>query len=107
MIPYPPINFTGPATPKETVKGSLRPEPRRLHELKIEERFLNEVLRGEKRAEFRKNDRGFQAGDYLLLKADDDYTGLVRVTHILHDFDFKELPEGYCILSIELILPLR
>jgi len=79
------------------------PPPKRLHELKIKDDFIHPVISGEKKAEVRKNDRDYQAGDYLLLTSGEGTRCLVLVTHVLHDYDFKELPEGFCVLSIERI----
>ncbi len=39
-----------------------------VHELKIEAPYFEAVLRGEKKFEIRKNDRGFQKGDIVVLK---------------------------------------
>jgi len=60
----------------------------------------------------RKNDRNYAVGDILILKlweprADNEghfvlnETVVKRVTHILHDYDFSNLPDGWCILSLE------
>lgn len=38
-----------------------------IHELKIQEAFYEAVLSGDKTFEIRKNDRGFQKGDTLIL----------------------------------------
>lgn len=58
-----------------------------VHELKIGPMFFNAVSSGNKKAEFRKNDRDFKCGDFLLLRAwEGKYTGpkvLVAITHIL------------------------
>lgn len=49
------------------------------HELKCHEEFYEAVISGHKTFEIRKNDRGFQAGDLLLLRETDnkgiEYTG--------------------------------
>ena len=75
------------------------------HELKCWPNEFNAVLRGQKKFEFRKNDRDFRAGEYLLLRewepTEDKYSGLelrVYITYILTE-GFG-LPEGYCIMSI-------
>lgn len=76
------------------------------HKLKTLPEYFQAVKRGEKRAELRRNDRGFAVGDTLLLEEWDDvteaYTGRwfrVRVTHVLADGPW--LTPGYAMLSIE------
>jgi hypothetical protein len=77
----------------------------KVHELKCWPPYLREIQGGEKTFEFRKNDRGFQVGDLLLLKEwipeTNEYTGtecFVKVTYGL--FQGFGLPDGYCILQI-------
>jgi hypothetical protein len=78
-----------------------------IHKLKIDPKWFAAVEVGIKRAEIRKNDRGFRVGDVLLLQEwNKGYTGrecLVRVTHILHDYEFRGLANGYVALSISLL----
>ncbi|HCR1148693.1 TPA: DUF3850 domain-containing protein [Klebsiella aerogenes] len=58
-----------------------------VHSLKIGPLFYADVLSGHKKAEFRKNDRKFKRGDFLLLREwEGEYTGnklIVKITHIL------------------------
>ena len=60
------------------------------HELKIRSEFLKEIWKGNKKAELRLDDRGFNLGDVVLLKewkpAKKVFTGrgtYVRITHIV------------------------
>ncbi len=79
-----------------------------IHELKINEKYFSEVVKGRKKVEIRKNDRDFKVGDYLALneiKNNDlpfpEYTGrsfMVKITHILEDETY--LQPGYAALSI-------
>ena len=76
------------------------------HELKILPQFFQAVWEGKKKAELRKDDRGYKTGDVLILREWDgtEYTGggiAVRVTHILRNCAEYGLADGYCILSIE------
>lgn len=75
------------------------------HKLKTWPEHFNDVWRGDKTCELRKNDRDFSAHDNLLLQEyepeSESYTGreiLVHVWHMLEDF--TGLEKGYCILSI-------
>lgn len=75
------------------------------HNLKILPEHFHDVVRGKKKAELRKDDRGYKVGDVLLLKewTGEKYTGAlcsVTVTHILRNCPEYGLADGYCILSI-------
>jgi hypothetical protein len=78
-----------------------------VHELKCWPEPFNAILRGEKRYEVRKDDRGFEVGDRLRLRAWDPSTGaylgsdlFARVTYLSRGPDWG-LPEGLVIMSIE------
>lgn len=74
------------------------------HELKTAQPYFDMVATGKKKFELRKNDRGFQTGDVLILheiQKGGNYNGndvAVRVIGILQDY--PGLEDGYCILSI-------
>lgn len=75
------------------------------HHLKILPNYFEAVWSGDKRAELRKDDRGYEVGDVLHLHEWDGekYTGnaiTVTVTHILRRCSTYGLMDGYCILSI-------
>lgn len=79
----------------------------KIHDVKLLTAYFDDVRRGRKKAELRKNDRNYAVGDMLLLREYDgqDYTGrkmLVQITHILQGCGFG-LAEGYAVLSIELV----
>ena len=76
------------------------------HDLKILPEHFQAVWDGRKRAELRKDDRGFEVGDILALREwnGEAYTGsgiAVRVTHILRNCPEYGLADGFCILSIK------
>lgn len=80
------------------------------HELKTTAPHFEHVRSGAKRAEIRKDDRGFAIGDVLVLKEYDaascSFSGReveVRVTHVLSGFE--GLAAGYVALSFELRQP--
>jgi len=85
-----------------------------IHDLKIDLKEHYSLRDGTKRFEIRKNDRNFQAGDILHLKATLytgaemaegkplQYTGeemLVKVSQIIHG-PIYGLAEGWCIMSV-------
>lgn len=74
------------------------------HDLKILPIYFEEVLKGIKTFELRKNDRNFKTEDILRLREflNGEYTGrevLRRVTYILGGGNYG-LEEGYVILAI-------
>ena len=69
------------------------------HELKIEKRWLDRIITGEKRAELRLNDRDFQAGDTMGLTAPNGEAVGVVITHVLSEVD--GLYSDYAILSFK------
>lgn len=85
----------------------------KIHDLKIAPDHFIGVFSGQKKAEYRLNDRGFQVNDVLLLREiySGAYTGrsiCAVITHILDIDDFHDFPDnapfaGYVMLSIDLI----
>lgn len=77
-----------------------------VHDLKIGPLFFAEVTAERKKAEFRKNDRNYQCGDFLLLREwDGEYSGkelLVKVTHILPVDKFIPECGDWVMLSIHI-----
>lgn len=80
------------------------------HELKTTQPHFERVRSGAKRAEIRRDDRGFAVGDVLVLReydpATDSYSGRtveVHVTHVLAGFE--GLAAGFAALSFELRQP--
>lgn len=77
----------------------------KLHELKTWPASFRAVKAGKKTAEFRRNDRDFQEGEWAYLREwspETDYTGeemYVRITHVLNGPAFG-VPEGFAMLSI-------
>lgn len=78
------------------------------HNLKILPEHYSAVCAGVKRAELRKNDRDYRAGDTLDLcewdKDDESFTGNYISVTVTHVADVSEWMPGYVLLSIELAL---
>lgn len=75
-----------------------------IHSLKTEKRFFEDVKSGKKNYEIRKNDRGYEVGDYLALNEweNDAFTGrdvLVKVTYILDEE--RICKEGFVAMAIK------
>ena len=75
-------------------------------ELKITPEHFQAVWDHKKKAELRKDDRGFEVGDIIVLKEWNGsmFTGsgyAVQITHILRDCPEYGLMKGYCILSFK------
>lgn len=77
------------------------------HYLKTESEYYQEVKRGVKTFELRKNDRNFMPGDmvYLAETINGQYTGEElppkEIIYILHGGKYG-LEEGYCIMQLEI-----
>ena len=81
------------------------------HELKCDKDAFEEIKNGNKNFEYRKNDRNFKKGDFLVLHEYDpvkkEYIKtngkvaniLVFVTYILYGPDYG-IPKEYCVMSI-------
>ena len=85
-----------------------------VHQIKSWPKYFEATLHGEKTAEFRRNDRDYIEGDYLLMrewnpeKAEQKpYTGrylLAKITHIMEPEEpWIGIPPGYIILSIKVL----
>jgi hypothetical protein len=79
------------------------------HELKSWPSQFQAMWTGRKRAEFRRDDRGYEVGDLLELREWDPderrYTGFrltARVTHLVRGPEFA-VPAGFAVLSIEVL----
>ena len=80
-----------------------------IHELKIWPQFFQTVSDGRQKAEIRRDDRGFEIGDLLILKEwmpdlkkHTNRECRVRVTDIVHaDPALEGIEDGFCLLSIE------
>ena len=83
------------------------------HKLKIEKRWLDRIIAGEKTSELRYNDRDFQKGDRVFMewtapygRATDKDPGplsagiTVTITHVLTEV--PGLDEGYAVLSFKI-----
>lgn len=87
------------------------PEGPQRHELKVWPEYYAAIDAGKKTLELRKDDRGFQVGDSLLLREFDPKTGIYGescervVTHIVQGGHFG-IADGYVAMSIsEAIVP--
>jgi len=76
-----------------------------VHDLKILPQYFEEVIKGHKRFELRKDDRDYKVGDLLVLREfkDGKYTGRkagqFAIRYILRDCPEYGLKDGYCIIG--------
>jgi ASC-1-like (ASCH) protein len=74
------------------------------HNLKTWPEYFQAVVDGKKTFEIRKNDRGFQVGDELLLQEYDPkeeaYTGRQAIAVVRYMTDFGQ-QDGYVVMAIE------
>lgn len=77
------------------------------HTLKIQDRFYNDIARGLKTFEVRKNDRNYKVGDLIKFvdvngKDFQNYAmRIYEITYILTHEDFEPIPEDYVVFSIK------
>ena len=71
----------------------------RHHDLKIERAYLDQICSHRKRFEIRKDDRDFQVGDTMTLKAIDG--GASVYCEIIYKSTYMQ-QEGYCVLGFTL-----
>lgn len=80
-----------------------------IHKIKLNEKFCDAVLEKRKTFEIRKNDRGYQTGDYIqFIPIEDDCT-LRCIEHPLKDKTYEitymlngwGLPSDYVVFSIK------
>ncbi len=78
----------------------------RLHTLKIKDKYYEEVEKGSKPFELRKNDRDYKVDDLInfdVINAHGDIKhtdGVYQITYILKDVPEYGLDKDYCILGI-------
>ena len=80
-----------------------------IHRIKIRESFADAVYRGDKSFEVRKNDRGYQAGDYVRFTVLYDSDGLDMISHPLHERIYvityvlsgRGIEDGYVVFGIK------
>lgn len=92
---------------KEALKDR---RPPKIHTLKTHCEEFQAILDGTKTSEYRKDDRGFNVGDLLVLREFNVMLGpfgkftdretTVSVTHITRAPSFG-VPDGYCVMSVE------
>lgn len=80
--------------------------PAKVHNLKTWIEFFDAIWRQEKTFEVRKDDRGFEVGDFLNLQRydheNDIYTGdelLCKITYKLNGGQFG-IQDGFCVLGL-------
>ncbi|EEI9464533.1 TPA: DUF3850 domain-containing protein [Salmonella enterica] len=84
----------------------------KIHAIKIAPKYLDAVVTGQKKAELRKNDRGYKTGDVLSLCEwkHGKYTGrewAAVITHVLPMNEIIADTENWAVLSIRSLSPLE
>lgn len=93
----------------EVIMGQQKIGVRCIHKLKTWPQFFDAVASGVKGFELRKDDRGFQVGDVLLLQECDqlgNYSGREvsrLVLYMLNAASFSGIEKGYCILGLGML----
>ena len=78
----------------------------KVHELKVWPEYFDAILDGSKKFEIRKNDRGFEVGDRLLLQEycphDKEYTGAHVFAEVTYMTDFMQA-QFYIVMGIKIL----
>lgn len=76
-----------------------------VHRLKTDATAFERVTRGAKKAEFRRDDRGFEVGDFMELDEyiDDAYTGRRFYVRISDRTVGYGIPDGFVMLSFDFV----
>ncbi|MBR1382771.1 MAG: DUF3850 domain-containing protein [Ruminococcus sp.] len=84
------------------------PAPVRVHKLKLNIDFYDDVMNGLKTFEIRNDDRNFQVGDFIVftpfaqsIELPDPDVHIFRITYKIGWTQFAGLKEGYAVLGIE------
>ncbi len=79
-----------------------------IHDLNILPKYFEAVKRGDKTFELRKDDRGFEVGDTVILHEFHIHSGIRsgrtferKISYILRDCAEYGLAKGFCILGLE------
>lgn len=81
----------------------------KLHVLKIKREYFNDILRGRKTFELRRNDRDFKVGEYVRFININGYQFietnkyLFQITYVLKDVPEYGLNSDYCIFGIRCV----
>ncbi len=67
---------------------------KKMHDVKIERRFLERIISGQKRFEIRNDDRDYQVGDWIYLTAG----ARTVAVKIIYKSTFMQ-KDGYCVLG--------
>lgn len=94
--------ITSEATYEESLVVESDNDDLKTHDLKISTNYLDQILNHGKHCEIRKNDRGFQVGDILVLKEwskDGGFSGKSITRQVTHIETYNQ-KDGYVVLSI-------
>jgi len=75
----------------------------KIHELKIQPCYFDDIIAGKKHFEIRKNDRAFMLGDVLVLKEWLDIDGFTgrKITRIVGYITDYRQPKGQVVMGFE------
>lgn len=76
-----------------------------LHELKIDSKYIEDIIYFGKSFEVRKDDRPYETEDYLWLRgwSEGDYTGEEILAKVKYIYREELCRAGYCIMAIEVL----
>lgn len=75
----------------------------KIHELKIKEEYYQDLIRGRKSFELRKNDRDYKVGDlihFVGINGEEYNYNVYIIVYVLKDVPEYGLDKDYCILGI-------
>lgn len=82
----------------------MNPNHMKLHHIRLESQFVEDVRSGKKTFDIRENDRGYYVGDLIKFcdgEGKELELPLYKITYLITKKEFYVIPDKWCVFSIE------